>query len=103
MKYEHKPTIVEAFKWDAGRTKIPDWFNKAVKDGKVGFKRVSDDNLVANIMTGTGSAKCSVGDVIVNKDGDIYPMTEKTFVDVYQEIKPKTKVVKSGKVRNNDK
>ena len=91
MKYRLKPPEVEAFRYNGqlqsedGHWYIPDWARKALKDGKL-FYESMDDQEVLCVMAEDGYKRPVLeGDyIILNTGGYIYPMKPGLFESIYE-------------------
>lgn len=100
MKYVKKAIPVEAFQWDAGKTKNPKWMDDFVEKGRISFVR-RGDRFNASVFTVSGVATLNIGDYLINAGGDdIYPVKRDIFESTYQEYKPVVKKVTKKKANN---
>lgn len=88
MKYRKNPVIIEAFQFDgdlqdrAGTFYVPEWAEKAYKDGTMYF---TSPSLELYIDTLEGTHHASVGDYIIRGvNGEIYPCKPDIFQKTYE-------------------
>ena len=91
MKYQKKPVIVEAFKFDGdlknskGEWYVPEWAVKAFENGIMFYGK--DDPWKLYIKTLEGIHHVSVGDyVIQGVKGELYPCKPDIFEETYIEV-----------------
>ncbi len=98
MKFKKKSVVVDAFIWTGGREQEEDpvWLKEAIKDDKVFFTLVGNEDKVAsmNIITPEGLMHAKPGDFIIQGvEGEIYPCKPsiffKTYVPVMEEASVK--------------
>lgn len=91
MKYQKKPVIVEAFKFDGdlknskGEWYVPEWAVKAFENGILFYG--TDDPWELYIKTLEGVHHVSVGDYVIQgvKD-ELYPCKPDIFEETYGEV-----------------
>lgn len=83
-KYRKKPVTIEAFRFAGGDTEpMPDWFAKAITDGKAYFQ--GGDDPYWTIETLEGNHRASLGDFIIQGvKGEIYPCKPDIFAATYE-------------------
>jgi hypothetical protein len=56
MKFRHRPTEIEAFRWtgDEHQTKDPVWIVEAISDGRVSFDAAGTDDIQIIVTTPEG-------------------------------------------------
>ena len=91
MKYQKKPVIVEAFKFDGdlknskGEWYVPEWAVKAFENGIMFYGKDAPWELY--IKTLEGVHHVSVGDyVIQGVKGELYPCKPDIFGETYVEV-----------------
>lgn len=93
MKYRKKPVVIEAFKYDGNLINsgveyhVPEWAEKAHKNGTIYFKDIDNKPQVMIIKTLEGDMTASVGDYIIKGvNGELYPCKPDIFEKTYEPI-----------------
>lgn len=92
MKYQRKPAVVEAFRFDTdSEVMAPEWFLKAVQKERIFIDRCIIDGAVriygCTIHTKSGRARAKVGDYIIwEPSGEIRPCKAKEFREEYERM-----------------
>lgn len=91
MKYRKKPVVIEAFQYDGdfidkdGNFYVPEWAQKAFKDGVMYFRYFKYQPLELFIDTLEGTHHASVGDYIIKgMNGEFYPCKPDIFEKTYE-------------------
>lgn len=92
MKYQRKPAVVEAFRFNAdAEVAAPEWFLREVQKENVFIDRCITDGAVrvygCTLHTRFGRVKAKVGDYIVREaSGEMRPCKAKYFDREYERI-----------------
>ena len=93
MKYRKKPIVIEAFQYDgdlinsSGKYYVPEWAEKAHKNGNIYFKDIGNNPAVMIIKTLEGDMIANIGDYIIQDvNGEIYPCKPDIFEKTYEGV-----------------
>lgn len=90
--YRKLPVLVDAFQFNDDVEFIaPDWFTRAIIDGKVFIDRSLKDGHISiygcTIKTLEGRMKAKMGDYIIcGVHGEIYPCKQEIFLKTYEPV-----------------
>jgi hypothetical protein len=88
MRYRHKPTKIEAFRWTGGpdQTEDPLWVIQAIRDGRISFANCGTGQPVyAEVETREGTMVAQQGWWIAKGiAGELYVIDPKLFDQLYE-------------------
>lgn len=87
MRYRHKPTKIEAFRWTGGpdQTEDPLWAVEAIRDGRISFYAAgsADVQILVDTPEGVMSGKSGVW-VAQGVEGELYIIQPELFEQLYE-------------------
>ena len=92
MKYQHKPTIIEAFKWNGHGEEDQPPVLRVKADARIlmGKCKLCGETVMKHgrlVGTEVEYRVCPGDYVVKGLDGELYPCSDKVFTQSYEEVK----------------